>query len=526
MPDEGGSQQQTFGVVEPIEIQEEMERSFLEYAMSVITARALPDARDGLKPVHRRILYGMYEQALRPDRPRKKCASAVGDVMAKYHPHGDTAIYDALARMAQDFSLRYPLVDGKGNFGSPDPNDRPAAMRYTECRLSALAMHLLGEIDEETVDFVPNYDGSNEEPLVLPARYPEPPGQRGRRDRGRHGDEHPAAQPPRGDRRHRPPHRPPRRHARRPDAVRARARLPDRRHHPRARRDHRGLPHRPRFDPHARRRRHRGHAHRPPAHRRDPDPVPDLGRGDRFEDRRAGRGAPDRGRERRQEHQLGGDGPPRDRAEARRQRPGRAEPALQEHPDAVELRRQHAGAGRRRAPPAQPGPGAERLRRPPGRGGHPALAVPPAQAARAHPHPRGPAAGARHDRRRHRPHPGLGRRRHRPPGPDGRAVLVQRGPGELHPRHGPAAPDRARGPEAARGARSARRRDRRTRGDPGRPGPPADGDQGRAARGPRRVRRRAAHADSSTTRARSTSSTSSTTRTSSSCCRRAATSSR
>jgi DNA gyrase subunit A len=172
MPDEGGSQQQTFGVVEPIEIQEEMERSFLEYAMSVITARALPDARDGLKPVHRRILYGMYEQTLRPDRNRKKCASAVGDVMAKYHPHGDTAIYDALARMAQDFSLRYPLVDGKGNFGSPDPNDRPAAMRYTECRLSPLAMRLLGEIDEETVDFTPNYDGSNEEPLVLPARYP------------------------------------------------------------------------------------------------------------------------------------------------------------------------------------------------------------------------------------------------------------------------------------------------------------------------------------------------------------------
>src|SRR4051794_5774065 len=126
MPDD----QQTLGNIEPVEIQEEMERSFLDYAMSVITSRALPDARDGLKPVHRRILYGMYEGGMLPDRNYKKCASAVGDVMGKYHPHGDGAIYDALARMAQDFSLRHPLIDGHGNFGSPDPNDRPAAMRY------------------------------------------------------------------------------------------------------------------------------------------------------------------------------------------------------------------------------------------------------------------------------------------------------------------------------------------------------------------------------------------------------------
>jgi DNA gyrase subunit A len=158
--------------IEPIEIQEEMERSFLDYAMSVITSRALPDARDGLKPVQRRILYGMYEGGLRPDRNHKKCASAVGDVMGKYHPHGDQSIYDALARMAQDFSLRYPLVDGHGNFGSPDPNDRPAAMRYTEAKLAPLAMQLLGEIDEDTVDFAETYDGNNDEPGVLPARYP------------------------------------------------------------------------------------------------------------------------------------------------------------------------------------------------------------------------------------------------------------------------------------------------------------------------------------------------------------------
>jgi len=171
MPDDG-AQPTLEPNVEPIEIQEEMERSFLDYAMSVITARALPDARDGLKPVQRRILYGMYEGGLRPDRPHKKCAAAVGDVMGKYHPHGDQAIYDALARMAQDFSLRYPLIDGHGNFGSPDPNDRPAAMRYTEARLAPLAMELLGEIDENTVDFTPTYDGNNREPVVLPARFP------------------------------------------------------------------------------------------------------------------------------------------------------------------------------------------------------------------------------------------------------------------------------------------------------------------------------------------------------------------
>ena len=160
------------GAIEPIEIQEEMERSFLEYSMSVIVSRALPDVRDGLKPVHRRILYSMYEQNLRPDRPHAKCAKAVGEVMGNFHPHGDTAIYDALARMAQDFSLRHPLIDGHGNFGGRGPEEGPAAMRYTECRLAPIAMELLAGIDEQTIDFVPNYDGSTEEPTVLPARFP------------------------------------------------------------------------------------------------------------------------------------------------------------------------------------------------------------------------------------------------------------------------------------------------------------------------------------------------------------------
>jgi DNA gyrase subunit A len=169
MPDEPLT---PLGNIEPIEIQEEMERSFLDYAMSVITSRALPDARDGLKPVQRRILYGMYTEGMRPDRQHRKSANAVGSVMANFHPHGDQPIYDALARMAQDFSLRYPLVDGHGNFGSPDPADRPAAPRYTEARLAPLAMELLGEIDEDTVDFGDTYDGQHQEPVVLPARFP------------------------------------------------------------------------------------------------------------------------------------------------------------------------------------------------------------------------------------------------------------------------------------------------------------------------------------------------------------------
>jgi DNA gyrase subunit A len=160
------------GSVEPIEIQEEMERSFLEYSMSVIVSRALPDVRDGLKPVHRRILYSMFDRGLRPDRPHNKCAKVVGDVMGTYHPHGDSAIYEALARMVQEFSLRHPLIDGHGNFGGRGPDDGPAAMRYTECRLAPLALELMADIDQETVDMIANYDGSDEEPVVLPGRFP------------------------------------------------------------------------------------------------------------------------------------------------------------------------------------------------------------------------------------------------------------------------------------------------------------------------------------------------------------------
>lgn len=164
MPNPGGR-------VEPVDLQVEMQRSYLDYAMSVIVSRALPDVRDGLKPVHRRVIYAMYDGGYRPDRGFSKCSRIVGDVMGQYHPHGDGAIYDTLVRLAQPWSLRYPLVHGQGNFGSPG-NDAAAAMRYTEARMAALAMEIVRDIDEETVDFAPNYDGRTAEPTILPSRFP------------------------------------------------------------------------------------------------------------------------------------------------------------------------------------------------------------------------------------------------------------------------------------------------------------------------------------------------------------------
>ena len=152
-------------------IDEEIKESFINYSMSVIVSRALPDVRDGLKPVHRRVLYAMNELGLLPGRAYKKCATVVGDVLGKYHPHGDSSVYDALVRMAQWFSLRYPMVDGQGNFGNQDGYSA-AAMRYTECRLSPLASEMLRDIDADTVDFMPNYDERRREPIVLPSRFP------------------------------------------------------------------------------------------------------------------------------------------------------------------------------------------------------------------------------------------------------------------------------------------------------------------------------------------------------------------
>ena len=165
LPPEGGD------AVEPIDLNTEMQRSYIEYAMSVIVSRALPDVRDGLKPVHRRVLYAMWDGGYRPDRGFNKCSRVVGDVMGKYHPHGDSAIYDALVRLVQDWSMRYPLVSGQGNFGSPG-DDPAAAARYTECRMAPLSVEMVRDIDQETVDFRPNYDGKESEPEVLPSRFP------------------------------------------------------------------------------------------------------------------------------------------------------------------------------------------------------------------------------------------------------------------------------------------------------------------------------------------------------------------
>ncbi len=175
-----------------VSLTDELKRSYLDYAMSVIVARALPDARDGLKPVHRRILFSMNENGYEWNKPYRKSARVVGDVIGKYHPHGDQSVYDALVRMAQEFSMRLPLIDGQGNFGSVD-GDPPAAMRYTEVRLERVTENLLADIDKNTVDFQDNYDNSEREPTVLPARFPNLVGQRRRRHRRRHGHQHSAA---------------------------------------------------------------------------------------------------------------------------------------------------------------------------------------------------------------------------------------------------------------------------------------------------------------------------------------------
>jgi DNA gyrase subunit A len=160
-----------FEKIIPIDIEKEVKKSFLEYSMSVIVSRAIPDFRDGLKPVHRRILYALYDQGMTHDKPHRKSATIVGEVMGKYHPHGDAAIYQTMVKMAQDFSMRYPLVDGHGNFGSID-GDAAAAMRYTESRMSKIASELLKDIDKDTIDWRSNYDDSRQEPAVLPARIP------------------------------------------------------------------------------------------------------------------------------------------------------------------------------------------------------------------------------------------------------------------------------------------------------------------------------------------------------------------
>ena len=246
--------------VEAVDLQQEMQRSYIDYAMSVIVGRALPEVRDGLKPVHRRVLFAMYDQGFRPDRGYVKCARPVAEVMGNYHPHGDSAIYDALVRLAQPWSMRYPLIDGQGNFGSPG-NDPAAAMRYTECRLTPLAMEMLPastrrpSTSRATTTAAPRSRSSSRP-------HPEPADQRLGRHRGRHGDEHAAAQPARGRRGRLLDARPPRGGGRGgPHGMHGAgqgSRLPHPRPDRRPRR-HRGrLPHRPRLRAHAGRRHGRG----------------------------------------------------------------------------------------------------------------------------------------------------------------------------------------------------------------------------------------------------------------------------
>ena len=433
------------GRIEPRELEQEMRSSFLDYAMSVIVARALPDVRDGLKPVHRRVLYAMHEAGLQPNRARLKCARVVGDVMGSYHPHGDQSIYDTLVRLAQPFSMRYPLVDGQGNFGNIDGYPA-AAMRYTECRLARLATEMLRDIDADTVDFKPNYDESRREPEVLPARLPNLLLERLGRDRGRDGDEHAAAQPRRGGRRARGDDRRADDRRRPADEAHQGPRLPDRRDHPRPRGDPRGLPLGPRPDRPARAHPHRGAARRPHGDHRQRAALR------RQEGRRRGRDQEDRRPRQRQGHPRGarrqgplrqvGDADP-DRAQARRDPAGRPEQDLQAHVAADDLRLQRRRARRRRPADAAAARPALPLPRLPARGRHPPLEVRAAQGRGARARLAGLPDRARQPRRRHLADPRLrrpGRGAHRPDG-DLRAL---RDPGPGDPRPAAPAPDRSR----------------------------------------------------------------------------------
>ena len=385
-----------------------MERSFLEYSMSVIVARALPDVRDGLKPVHRRILYSMFDNGQRPDRPHSKCAKVVGEVMGTYHPHGDSAIYEALARMVQEFSLRYPLIDGHGSFGGRGPDDGAAAMRYTECRLAPLALELMADIDEETVDMVANYDGSAQEPVVLPGRFPNllvngsqgiavgmatnvPPHNMGEViDAAIHVLHHPEATP---------------------DELMEFVKGPD-------------------FPTGAQILGRQGildayRTGRGSIKMRAVAEIEEGRSGDRIvvselpyqtsvevieqkitELVRAGDLDGISGMRNASANQQPTSG---HRPQARRQRQRRPEQPLQADAAADQLRRQHAGPGRRRAPHAEPRPGALALHRPPDRGHSAPVRIPAGEGAQPGAHRRGPAAGHRHARRGHRHHPGVGR---------------------------------------------------------------------------------------------------------------------
>ncbi len=333
-----------------LNIEDDMRQSYLDYAMSVNIGRALPQIRDGLKPVHRRILYAMFREGLLANRRYSKCAGVVGEVLKRYHPHGDMSVYDALVRMAQPFSLRYPLIDGQGNFGSVD-GDPPAAYRYTECKLTRLAERMLADIDKDTVDFVPNYDGQHLEPEILPAQFPNLLVNGSDGIAVGYGDQHPAAQSRRDLRRAAGVDQQARHHARRNSRHRARPRFPDRRATARPPGDSRGVSHRPR---HAHDARSGGHRDRQAqlarVDHRSRDSVPGEQGADDRADGRAGQRQAHRGyqrpprriRSRRYAH--------RHRAQARRRAAHRAQPALQAHADAARATASSCSASTRAAP--------------------------------------------------------------------------------------------------------------------------------------------------------------------------------
>ena len=367
-----------------------MQQSYIDYAMTVIVGRALPDVRDGLKPVHRRILYAMYDGGYRPDRGFSKCSRVVGDVMGQYHPHGDTAIYDTMVRLAQPWVLRAPLINGQGNFGSPG-NDSAAAMRYTECRMAPLAMEMVRDIDRGHRRLPPQLRRSlagADDPAVA---LPQPPRQRLGRHRGRHGDQHPAAQPARGVRRRDVGARAPRRHPRGAPGRDHRAdqgpRLPQRRPDRRPPGHRAGLPHRSWLDHPARRRRDRRGRQGPHHAGHQRAALHGQPRQPRAQDRRARRLRPHPGHLRRpRRHQLAHRPAPGHRPQARRRRPRGAQQPVQAHRAPDQLLRQHAGAGRRRAAHAPGRPVHLQLGHPPGRGHPAAYALPPRRGRAPGPH--------------------------------------------------------------------------------------------------------------------------------------------
>ena len=408
--------------VEPVGLETEMQRSYLDYAMSVIVSRALPDVRDGLKPVHRRVLYAMYDGGYRPEKGFYKCARVVGDVMGNYHPHGDSSIYDALVRLAQPWSMRMPLVDSNGNFGSPG-NDPAAAMRYTECKMMPLSMEMVRDIDEETVDFTDNYDGRSQEPTVLPARFP---------NLLINGSAGIAV----GMATNIPPHNlrevaagaqwylenPEASHEELLDALIERIKGPDfptgalvvgRKGIEEAYRTGRGsITMRAVVEVEEIQNRQCLVVTELP-YQTNPDNLAQK-IADLVKDGKVG-GIADV----RDETSLPHRSAPGHRAQEGRGRQGRTEQPLQAHRPAVELRRQHAGARRRRPAHALARRVHPALGDAPDRGHRPAYEVPAAQGRGAGAHPARPAEGPGRHRRGHRADPAQRHRRHRARGPDG-----------------------------------------------------------------------------------------------------------